>query len=326
MNHLITKNYQLKYNLKQLQAFLEVAKTMSFRKAAENLFISQPAISRKISQLEEALNCQLFCRSKTGIKLTNEGELLREQLPKLFENLFEITGSLKEPPQSKTIKLGYTCAAISGFLPALLNETEHDLKDYEMIFSEGFSSTLIDEVLNKNLDGAFIMERPRHENLVTIDIRSEPMGIMIPENHSLNIHNEISLEQIKNEKLVIFPREQNPTLYNHIFDCMWNVAGFYPTAIREADSCNATFGFVTSGMGVAFVAESMSNLCTKGTVYKSIVGLRPKIEFSFITHKSNKNMWQKCIENSIYNSFCEQDCQNCHQFKKLTSAQCGFSN
>ncbi len=67
MNRLITKNHHLKYDLKQLQAFLEVAHTLSFRKAAENLYISQPAISRKISQLEDALDCELFDRGKSGV-------------------------------------------------------------------------------------------------------------------------------------------------------------------------------------------------------------------------------------------------------------------
>ena len=71
MNQRITKNYQFNYDLKQLRAFLEVAKVKSFSKAAENLFISQPAISRKISQLEEALNCQLFIRENNTLGKTN---------------------------------------------------------------------------------------------------------------------------------------------------------------------------------------------------------------------------------------------------------------
>lgn len=102
MNHSITKSYQPKYDLKQLRAFLEVAKEKSFRKAAENLFISQPAISRKISQLEDALNCQLFIRENNTITLTPAGEELRTKLPKVFENLFDITESLIDNKKQKT--------------------------------------------------------------------------------------------------------------------------------------------------------------------------------------------------------------------------------
>ena len=61
---MITNLYQLNYDLRQLRTFLTIAQTLSFRKAAEQLHIAQPALSRQIAQLEEALGCQLFDRQK----------------------------------------------------------------------------------------------------------------------------------------------------------------------------------------------------------------------------------------------------------------------
>lgn len=318
MNHHITRSYQLKYDLKQLQAFLEVAHTMSFRKAAENLFISQPAISRKISQLEDALNCQLFCRGHNTVKLTAAGEELRDKLPDLFNNLFEITDSLRRLSKHRKLKLGYTCAAISSFLPALLHETTDVLSDYELDFSEGNTTELIHDVLNKNIDGAFIMSRPKQDGLITINIRSEPLGLMIPENHRFKTHDEISVDELKNETLIIFPREQNPSLYDHIFDFCQS-AGVYPKSVKEADSCNAIFGFATAGIGVAFIAESMSNLCMKGTLYKPIVKPGPEVMFSFIINKLTQGGWQEAFENAIYDGFCDMDCLSCYQFTRCLS-------
>ena len=129
MNQRITKNYQFNYDLKQLRAFLEVAKVKSFSKAAENLFISQPAISRKISQLEEALNCQLFIRENNTVTLTPAGEELRNKLPKIFDNLTGITESLTSLTKYNKLKIGYTCAAMSSFLPSLIRKTTDKLQD-----------------------------------------------------------------------------------------------------------------------------------------------------------------------------------------------------
>ena len=56
--------------------FYTVAKTGNISKAAKELYISQPAISKSIQKLEESMNCELFRRSSRGVSLTEEGELL----------------------------------------------------------------------------------------------------------------------------------------------------------------------------------------------------------------------------------------------------------
>lgn len=66
----------MEQNLNLYQAFYEVARCRSFSAAAKNLYITQPAISKSISKLEEAVGATLFTRSSRGVTLTPEGELL----------------------------------------------------------------------------------------------------------------------------------------------------------------------------------------------------------------------------------------------------------
>ena len=66
----------MKAKLDNYRIFYEVAKTQSFSRASENLYISQPAISQSIKQLEFALQCSLFHRHAKGVTLTKEGETL----------------------------------------------------------------------------------------------------------------------------------------------------------------------------------------------------------------------------------------------------------
>lgn len=150
MNKLIARSYQFKYDLKQLRSFLAVAEKLSFRGAAESLFISQPALSKHIAQLEAALDSQLFVRDKNNVFLTEAGEALYATLPILLEQLHQTTSSLKAVCYDvNTIKIGYTCAAMASFFPALIREVRRELPAYEFEFSEGVTNKLIDEVTDR---------------------------------------------------------------------------------------------------------------------------------------------------------------------------------
>lgn len=74
-------------NLNYYKIFYEVARCGNISKAAENLYISQPAVSKSISKLEQSLSHTLFIRSKRGVKLTHEGKTLYEHLEKAFDTI-----------------------------------------------------------------------------------------------------------------------------------------------------------------------------------------------------------------------------------------------
>ena len=77
----------MEQNLSQYRIFYEVAKTRNISRAAKELFISQPAISKSISKLEDNLGISLFTRNSRGVQLTQEGELLFEHTKTAFEAL-----------------------------------------------------------------------------------------------------------------------------------------------------------------------------------------------------------------------------------------------
>lgn len=74
-------------NLNHYRIFYEVAKSGNISKAADALYISQPAVSKSISRLEQSLNHTLFLRSKKGVKLTEEGSTLFEYLRQAFDSI-----------------------------------------------------------------------------------------------------------------------------------------------------------------------------------------------------------------------------------------------
>ena len=77
----------MEQNLSQYKIFYEVAKAGNISKAAKELYISQPAISKAISKLEDSLGLSLFTRSSRGVQLTSEGEILFEHAKEAFDTL-----------------------------------------------------------------------------------------------------------------------------------------------------------------------------------------------------------------------------------------------
>lgn len=85
----------MEQNLNHYRIFYEAAKTGNISKAAETLYISQPAVSKSITKLEQSLGHTLFTRSKRGVKLTDEGQTLYDHLTKAFDSIDTAEQTLK---------------------------------------------------------------------------------------------------------------------------------------------------------------------------------------------------------------------------------------
>lgn len=118
-------------NLNSLKYFYEIANTKNITKASSNINISQPALTKSIKQLEEDLNAVLFKRSKKGVVLTDEGEILYEYTKKMFENLNSTLNVITEAKE-KNGHL-YIGATTTNFLEPILPTLDKFRKMYPNI-------------------------------------------------------------------------------------------------------------------------------------------------------------------------------------------------
>lgn len=285
-------SYHLKYDLRQLLAFMAIAERLSFRQAAADLHIAQPALSRQIAQLEAALDCQLFNRSKQRISLTPAGECLYRQLPSALSNLQTTLDQTLKVASGRTVslRLGYSGAAMSSFLPDVIRRTRQELQECDFEFTEETSDKLIEGVISGRLDTAFILYRPDNPLLITLPIRSEPIGLILPDDHRLASRNKLSLKAVKDETLILFPRSMNPAMYDEIIGACQD-AGFSPRSIREVAPRSIAIGLVAAGEGVATIASSLQHTCVKGTCYRPLTSPAPQIRFSCITRVGQTGEW-----------------------------------
>lgn len=139
-------------NNKQIECFLETGKYLSFTKAAQNLYLPQPAVSRYISALEEELGVSLFLRENSrNISLTDEGRLYFNFFQRYNAEMTNIRKTLANT--SNSLRIGYNIGwNVSSFLPSIVAECRKELPELRVSFECLSFRDLIQAVDDNHLD------------------------------------------------------------------------------------------------------------------------------------------------------------------------------
>ncbi|MCI8342815.1 MAG: LysR family transcriptional regulator [Firmicutes bacterium] len=145
----------------QIECFLKAARLLNFSKAAENLFISQPVLSRKISRLEEELGTELFDRSGRNISLTKSGEMLFQYFSECstgFNDIMEKIDSEKNV-SNRQIKIG-VCEGLdlSAYMKAIVSGYKRVSPETEIMFTSGPVEALIESFRHGMFDIIIMLE------------------------------------------------------------------------------------------------------------------------------------------------------------------------
>lgn len=159
-----------------LRTFLEVSHTKHFGKAAENLYLTQAAVSTRIRQLESQLGVQLFTRLRNNIRLTPAGEKLR---PLANANLTLVQRIRQEVAiannQSQQISIGATPNLWDAFLQHELSRLFGQFPGIAMRAEAHTATTLARQLLERNLDIAITFDAPKIDEVSTIEVVQVPL-------------------------------------------------------------------------------------------------------------------------------------------------------
>jgi DNA-binding transcriptional LysR family regulator len=269
--------------LRHLRSFLAVADHLNFHQAAEQLHITQPALSRQIALMEEALGNKLFSREKRRIQLTPAGRYLQKQAPEVMDSVLRLLKETQEAGEGRrgSLALGYTEAAMASFLPSLLRQIRNRMKGVSLHLRQEHSEYLAREVVRGRLDLAFISLPSALAGLKSTLVTQERVGIVLPDNHALVMRKEIALKDLAAEKFILFAYEDNPRLYSDIL--AWcKEAGFVPHLVEEASTRILAVNQVAAGLGITFLSEHLAHYCAVGTVFRLLKQPRAVMRFYLI--------------------------------------------
>ncbi|MGF6768957.1 DNA-binding transcriptional LysR family regulator [Paraburkholderia sp. GAS199] len=292
-------------DLRQLRYFVTVAEEKHFGRAAARLSMTQPPLSQAIRALEETLGVELFARTKRSVELTPVGADLLPEVQRLLaaaEGLRPLAQSLARG-EAGVLPLAFVSTADYGLLPLLLRDFGARYPRVRLELTEATSDVQVDELVAGRIDaGLVIAPLPsRHlTQLSWLPLAREPLVIAMSTDMAARIEGSaqargtapdsalpewldapISLREVADEPLVIFPRRLAPGFYDIIMDC-YGVAGVAPRVGQEAIQMQTIVSLVSAGMGVALVPQSLRNLRRTGVVYRPLRESVPAIETGLV--------------------------------------------
>jgi len=276
--------------LRLLKSFQAVADHLNFRRAAEELHLTQPALSRQIAQLEGSIGKPLFYRDKRSVELTPSGKFLYSRLGNFFHDVDALINETRAAAEGErgTLSLGYTESAMASFLPSLLRHLTERLPDVHLQLKQEHSDHLSREVALRRLDAAIISLPGDTHGLRRTAITHEAVGIVLPDNHPLASKPRITLKSLAHERFILFPYQDNPTLYCDIL-ATCQKAGFAPQIVEETPSRILAVNMVAAGLGVTFLSENLAYYCNNGAVFKQLKDPYPSMHYYLIEPEKSHN-------------------------------------
>jgi len=242
--------------LSYLREYIVLAECKNFSTAASYLFITQPALSRHLALIEEALGVKLIERDTRNVVLTKAGEQFLKGAQKIIQE-YEKTAE-----EVQALSSGVDTTLTIGFLNGIMNEL---LAPLSVEFNKLYPKVKLNFVaydygdVNKAilLDGIDVivtqhLDTPHNSELDFIDIYNDPMVCVLPFNHPLSERNEIDLIELKEEKFLMSDESRFPGHRAQIDNfCM--TAGFKPLVGDTVSQVELGSMIIESGKAIALM-------------------------------------------------------------------------
>jgi DNA-binding transcriptional LysR family regulator len=144
--------------LRHLRYFVAVAEELHFGRAAERLYVAQPAVSEQIRKLEGELGVRLFHRSTRTVALSEAGATLLVEARRVLQQVEVARLALREVRDGSAgrLRVGYTPASLPAGVPRALQHVAASMADLNTVLEPGFPNELITAVRNERLDAAIV--------------------------------------------------------------------------------------------------------------------------------------------------------------------------
>ena len=242
--------------LELYRVFLEVAKQGNISAAAQNLFISQSAVSQSVKQLEEQLQVRLFSRSTRGVSLTSEGKLLLEYVSHALGLLQSGEEKIAASRQLLTGELiiGASDTVTKTYLLSRLEAFHKDYPDIRIRILNGTTSMVLDYLHAGQVDIAFASEAP-DETVYSVRHCVDTHTIFVAAPDYLEFDKVYTMEEIAALPLILLERKASSRVYVERY---FQDHGVQIHPEIELGSHNLLISLARIGLGVACVTEEFS--------------------------------------------------------------------
>ena len=244
--------------IRQIEYFVEVARQLSFTKAATTLHVSQPSISKAIQNLEAELGAPLFYRSSKQLELTDAGHAVLTNAQQVLQAIKNIRTELTDIKDLKKgqIRIGIPPIVGAEFFSKLISQYKDQFPFIEIILTEAGTKKIREEIESGELDiGLVCSSQSKHQNVNTISFMKDPLQLIVHVDHPLAQKDSVMMQDLATEAFIIYRKDF--ILYDRIMEACTK-AGFTPLIACETTQKDLFIEMAQAKLGIALLPQKIA--------------------------------------------------------------------
>ena len=283
--------------IRHLKVFICVCKHSNMTKAAEELFIAQPAVSNTIAEIEKNYNVKLFERINKRLFLTDEGKSLlikAQEVVAAFDEFEELALNSSKKP---TLKIGSSLTIGKQKLPWLLRTLKEAFENIDFQVSINQTSVIESKILNGTLDFAFIQGKPSDPNINSKLVDCNTLIAVCGKKY--NMPDTVTLKELCKYELLL---REDESVSREFLDHIFALENLVVTPVMESISNQALISAAAQNLGVTIMPEALlTRQLTNGGLRKITVSDYEFTRNSYLIHHKDKSFGS--IKKEIFD-FC----------------------
>ncbi|UPG95037.1 LysR family transcriptional regulator [Luteibacter aegosomatissinici] len=264
-------------SLRQLRAFLAVAGHRHFRRAAEALHLTQPAVSRLIADLEAELDVRLFDRSTREVIPTEAGRYLEQALARVLDELDGVLSHARTQadPFRGRVRLAAVPTLSAGLVPAGIARCAAEAPSIEIILRDQNQAQVLDAVRGGEVDFGLTVEPATHEEFDAETILRDPFLLVCRDDHRFANGPSLAWPALSGEPLILLDHASGS---RRLIDAALARQGVDASVAIEVGHPHTAFRMVEAGLGITI------------TPALSLDALRPGLVALDLTPEEHRNV------------------------------------
>ena len=276
-------------DIDNLKCFILVADNLSFARAAEELYISQPAVTKQINNLEHELGTKLFIRSTRHVELTQAGmQFYKDAKDIVLKSEIAINKIKRRNNTTDYIHIGLSNTAVLSYLTTILTKLHENNSNITPNIEILNYKTILNLFMEEKIDLLFYYKENmvKRKGIKYLELEKDKLVCIIPSSHPLSKKDFISLDDLKNETIIACNPLNAPSAISNFQQKFLN--NYSKEKVIYCNSIEISHCMVASKMGIAIIPKI---LCLK-VPNISIVPLENNVPLSFgiFYHQKTKNI------------------------------------
>lgn len=273
---------------RKLKYFIATAEELHFRKAADLVHVTQPALSKQIHELEEEIGVPLFERNNRNVALTPAGKVFYERARVIVDSTCKAVHEARGVGRGLvgTVRIGFISSAAMRALPDALAHFKNRIPSAEIDLKELGPEEQMDELQRGLLDVGVLIAQVLDDGFEVMEVDRVPLVAALPAIPEFIAMKDVSIKELGPWTIIVPLRHSRHGYFETVIEA-YQKAGVKPARIQTVHMIHTGLMLVRAGLGVSLVPELFSEIPMKGVIFRPLRPLGLEIALSVTWRKEN---------------------------------------